>query len=98
MTEGSKRRWCSVSLRELALILLACGLAAGWYREHTEFAPIKACVPLGPHRNAKYPSLVTTAAEINGVHVCVSVYPTGIPYQTRDQLPLFVRDFLDNRE
>lgn len=42
MRTTPKRRWFSVSLRELALILLALGLGLGWYRERQRWEPIRS--------------------------------------------------------
>ena len=33
--QTNKRRWFQISMREIALVVLAVGLALGWYREHS---------------------------------------------------------------
>jgi hypothetical protein len=44
MTDAPKRGWFRFSIRELALLVLAVGLALGWYRERQAAAPFWNCV------------------------------------------------------
>lgn len=44
MNTTPRRRWSQISVREVALVLVALGFGLAWYSEHREWAPVRSCI------------------------------------------------------